>query len=747
MADGMSSTHGLALPSRRRNRDDTGSEGDDEHLNKRRRTANGRRGTNSDLKFEDHDDDDSDDDGNDDNGDRTPSDSMERPEHAYYDPGVAALKELCKMTGDDILSRLNSFPCNSEKTQEFRNKAQALKNFPEARPLSIGMLGASGAGKSTTVNAIQGESLTKAVAGGSACTAVVTELRGPLSGQIRNFAARIHFHPAETRRMFLREQVTNYTFYHFHLPANSGLADRSHYQDLANTSLDVFTTLFCDHPEFASKVAAIDYMNSCRQDTEEQQEELNKAVVQRMDDWCRNLLERRSVQRRSGGSQQNDNLASVSREGATGTTYVEVYQANSTRKLQKLTDLIISASLLKTIPRLWPLVEKVEMAVRNGTELAKHIVIGDFPGIGDTNQVRVTSSERALSKCDRIIIVCEAKRAITDHTVTALFQKYGELFRDKIILVITKCEQINNEQAEADKLKSDGYAFEAFDELTTKIQDLKKRKRMLKRAKQSSTSADARDNLRDQLDDVIRDRKKLRYERRVGLVKAGNRRLKDSLLSNIKGYLPEGMKVPIYTLANSDYIAQMHANDDDEDDDDDDDDDSTGPRLWKEETNVPVLLRHLHELVAPGLMDNFEDVVNTKAATFLKGLELWAYGIHVLQPDDLRKIVAHPHALIQDMFKAYRDDLDEEAQKLHVQPTAARLSEFIERGLQVLGDWSDMHWCKLRKFIRNGGKDSNAQVAKIDYNRMLFQSAIEAVVLPNWKTMIDKQKESFKKTL
>ncbi|KAG8626028.1 hypothetical protein KVT40_006429 [Elsinoe batatas] len=87
---------------------------------------------------------------------------------------------------------------------------------------------------------------------------------------------------------------------------------------------------------------------------------------------------------------------------------------------------------------MWPLVKRIRIHIKDHV-LLQDIVVGDAPGISDTNVARVNNSKAFLDSCDFLLVFsCIGVRIASDQTVADVLSEYGERFKDKLVMVITK---------------------------------------------------------------------------------------------------------------------------------------------------------------------------------------------------------------------------------------------------------------------------------------------------------------------
>jgi hypothetical protein len=203
------------------------------------------------------------------------SSTEKKPNHPWYQIEKDRIDSLLKEFSRAVIDLLKGHPEDDKELQHLKRNVDKVANVLRSRPIKVASIGAQGAGKSLSSNAIfdrDGLSLTGA--DGAACTSAVIKYVDYASGANSNaqFIAEIRFlHPAK-RVAFLEEHARSYYQYQ-HADEDSDdedpplLKKRKRESDddmdirLKDTALDVFTTLFGSRDAFLEHWSVESYRN------------------------------------------------------------------------------------------------------------------------------------------------------------------------------------------------------------------------------------------------------------------------------------------------------------------------------------------------------------------------------------------------------------------------------------------------------------------------------------------------------
>ncbi|KAK3701558.1 hypothetical protein LTR37_015412 [Vermiconidia calcicola] len=642
-----------------------------------------------------------------DDEDETYNESSEPlPNHPYYDADVAVIENQCRTMVAGVHQILVQSSCDTEAVQAFREKAVVLEKPQEIQPIQVGLLGESGAGKSSTTNslldtpglALEGDAC-------EACTCVVAETRQPFPVQETEVAAKIHFLDQASMRDMLHEQLNNYHLFHFSEDARWEPRDHKHYNNRADTAIDTFRALFCLRNEFQSNNEATRFLKTRKDNIE--------STVATMLEWCKELLLAR------GGKFDHQGH------------YEEYYEDDSMVALNEVIEPLITQTRRKDRPALWPLVQKACIG-KKGSRVLFSISLADLPGVSDINTNRVRAAIEYLKVCDAIWLVGRIDRIISDDNVNALLMKYGERFPGKIALIVTRCDDISDYAKVAKAMEDHGCGFGDLKTQLTSFYEASKNAEKIKKLYESACEPKKR-RLLEKKDKWTSRKNEMETRCLRRLVDIRNRHVTDQLMEKKSQYVQEGTQLRIFCLSNKHYAALK----------------GTAvletPLLTAQGTGVPELRRYAVELSAPALMQNLDNYVNHLCPVFMKGMELWAHGTRVKSPDDIRKIVARPQIAFHSMLQEYLAGIKNGVEKLIVSRTRKHLGDLSDRATAHLVSWEGRNWCSLKAFVSNNGNWSTSLVPEESWDKNFSKAVTEMVIEPSWhklgRSQNDKQLE------
>jgi hypothetical protein len=207
--------------------------------------------------------------------------SEKKPNHVWFRMDRAKIDELLRSFSHSIVDMLNGSPADDKELQHLFRTATELANVVRSPPIKVALIGAQGAGKSLSLNALfdcDGLSLTGA--DGAACTSSITRYVH-YSGEFR-FSAEIKFLSAAKREALLKEHARNY-FHYQHADVDSDNEDTPRRKPdnhdemerrLKDTAEDVFLTLFGSRTAFQESWSSTsyksgDFINICQLKCEE----------------------------------------------------------------------------------------------------------------------------------------------------------------------------------------------------------------------------------------------------------------------------------------------------------------------------------------------------------------------------------------------------------------------------------------------------------------------------------------------
>lgn len=362
----------------------------------------------------------------------------ELPEH---EPGntAEAAQEFNRQVNQhlDILEHEVQMAENQDHKYSSQVRAAKLENVKVEH--IIGILGATGVGKSALMNAIVGEEILLPTSGMRACTAVIIEVAYNTCTN-HEFRAIVEFISREAWEDEIRK------FFRLTGDSLEDLDDATSeaaitfaklcaiYPDLNRTSLSTFT-----EDKFLS-CPGLEVLGTSR--------EIGVPSASEMNTELQNYVE----------TNDNPEPPLVSRQG------------------DPLDD---SPAMVY-----WPLIRKVRLFVK-APALRTGLVLTDLPGVADTNPARAAIAINYLPKCASIWIVTEIKRAINDKIARDLgseslkrqLRRDGIL--DRIVFVCSKADQMLVPEIKR-KFQSDRNFKARMSKIENERENFVKRKKELK---------------------------------------------------------------------------------------------------------------------------------------------------------------------------------------------------------------------------------------------------------------------------
>lgn len=277
--------------------------------------------------------------------------------------------------------------------QDYHERAKNHSNFQPHSKHKIGLVGNSGAGKSSLINSLLDtckHPIARATDRGSACTCVVTEY---------------HFHPdddfiIEVEMFFeqeLQEQLAELLV--AYRAFQSGYD--TEFKDKAQLAIDTFRSMF----------------RGKLQDEHFILEAPESAVLETFNTWVKEALR--------AGPPSRQKL----------------------RTLEECSSVLLPLSSEPHNPKefsVWPYIRKIKVHLKSHV-LSKGLILVDLPGLRDLNSARRNVTQRYLwgRNCHQIFAVCEIKRAESDPGVKTVFEIAPEAHLGRVGIICTNSDLLN----------------------------------------------------------------------------------------------------------------------------------------------------------------------------------------------------------------------------------------------------------------------------------------------------------------
>ncbi len=373
-------------------------------------------------------------------------------------------------------------------------------------------------------------------------------------------------------------------------------ADFNQQQVDADAALKLFRSLFCRRPVFAGPDRGQDFLASRKSDVD--------GLAHEMREWALNLLEER-----------------INMMYMDGRYWERVESKSATSLNNKITD--VAGSPPSGTPALWPLVDKV-INTSAGSRILQYVILADLPGLFDDDPIRVAACKDYLRICQFIDLVAERGRASDCSVVTQFLQQYGEEFRDRILVAITRAD-ISKASEIASNLKQKGQSCGNYERLSKE-----EHSKVTKTCKAAEGAE--KERLKKVADGLVH---RMEEEARI----ARNKYVTNVFLQKKEDFIPKGTTLPVFLIANGAYLDIKEA--------------PKGSLEAAKATGVGALRDHILRMVAQSHFTEFYRWTKHAVKTAFAALEPFANESRLLEHDGTLSIVNRPHAQIQISLAAY----------------------------------------------------------------------------------------------
>ncbi|KAL6720208.1 hypothetical protein ACLMJK_002129 [Lecanora helva] len=362
------------------------------------------------------------------------------PKLPAYSSSFAKVEKLCKEIFTDAENILESSSYQDKSTRYLLEVIKQRKEIKYDKPKRIGIVGESGVGKSSLINAIlDSPGLASAVsirrihykstgliyvkgATGCAMTCVITEFMAPLAVQETPFVAEVElFGQTEIQEMMKENLKAYHKYYKEDLTGLDDLELRER-ESHAQTALDSFLAMFAPRPEFKDQDSAGQYLlNDTSQDGTE--------TLETLSEWIQESIQEHKP--------ENGSILLEANTAEELSNKLEPWV--TTNSLGEEDDCVKTASL-------WPIVRIVRVGMSSPL-LERGIIVADLPvlalsGLGDTNRIRVRVTNRYIRQCDFVFLVATIGRVQTDETFHQTLRKAYKSHDTEKAVVLTKIDDM-----------------------------------------------------------------------------------------------------------------------------------------------------------------------------------------------------------------------------------------------------------------------------------------------------------------
>ncbi|KAF1955086.1 hypothetical protein CC80DRAFT_493422 [Byssothecium circinans] len=322
----------------------------------------------------------------------------------------------------NVLSSSSLHQVTGSGIENLQQQATKLSAFELQSTRTVGLVGDSGAGKSSLINSLlDRDGFARTSDSGAACTCVVTEYH---YHDRDDFTIHVdYFNVNELKSLYenlLRAYRDNQIIEKEQSPDPNDKPTKAEKERLQATA-DIATSTFqASFPDLLESRPTI--LNSLPFDY----------AIKLMLDCADRLLR--------AYSKTNDGAVQESFDSAT---------ACSTRLTQLTSQIAGSDMNDRAQASTWPFIKKLRVYLKSCI-LSHGLVIADLPGLRDSNAARQSITERYLRDCNQIFVVVKIGRAVTDMSVKEIFELARRANLANVGVVCTKSDVINVKEAKND---------------------------------------------------------------------------------------------------------------------------------------------------------------------------------------------------------------------------------------------------------------------------------------------------------
>ncbi|KAK4550660.1 hypothetical protein LTR36_000239 [Oleoguttula mirabilis] len=612
------------------------------------------------------------------------------PSCAAYDARFAEIEDRLVELASGAKAVLDGQMCDTDAVDRLQALASDAATVPEPRREMIGLLGDTGAGKSSFTNSFTDiPNMAKALDAGQSCTYVVTLYTKASPSQKLDFSAEIEYFDLETIGRLLSDSLDDWQAWRFDADPTWSEDLKQQHQRRAMTCLSTFRAVFRTLDAFKTSQSAEKRLDAIVRKDIERAEEIKMFVT--------------------NAKKELDKKAQ--RDGK----YFDYWEADTQGELRDITDPLLSEVSNYEEPTLWPLVKKVTWGVR-GSRILDRFTVADMAGISDTNQVRVNATYEHIEQCNHVWCVSRAGRIVSDLVVDGLLGRYGVPFDGNVAVIATKSDE-NVDHELAQDMRRRGYDLGQYDQLKKAVLAVGKQLKDTKarKAKLSPRKTREKLQLQEEIEDHTEALQGLESQVFGLIVRARNTHIVGALQREKQQHLPKDKKLNAFAVSNLHYAAHKEVAT------------VSGPALSTELTGIPEIRAFALNMAAPKVFRSLEDFINQNFSLFIRALELWANQQLAQGRGALLEMVKEPQTTVADLMSKYLGSLNILTEKGSVVPFQEHQARFVTHAMQAIDRLRDWHWSTLRAFVRNYGSHSTSVKPQQSWNYDFFEAAIKVI--------------------
>ncbi|KAI2794480.1 hypothetical protein POX_a01079 [Penicillium oxalicum] len=330
------------------------------------------------------------------------------------DPGVQRHLASVARQLQELHQRVQRCPLSQDPLSNLHTVAQEiekLSKFQDRQERIVGLIGETGAGKSSVINSILGQrGLARSSGAGAACTNVPVEYRHLDDCHPHPYTIEADFMSEEELMELLEELLRSVR--RAYLPTDRSLIgeeDWEQYEAIGKRSYETLGAIF----KF--------------------REEVNLEYLVQPDKELEILEDLEQTARKFWSSQS----------GTQGSSKFSV-AAKDLEQCKDELDRLASDSEDERKPASWPFIKLIRVFL-DLPILKKGLVLTDLPGLRDINHARVRATEKYLARtCDEVFIVSGIARCVSNESIYDIIRKCGN--GKHIRIVCTRADEISPEE-------------------------------------------------------------------------------------------------------------------------------------------------------------------------------------------------------------------------------------------------------------------------------------------------------------
>ncbi|KAK5708575.1 hypothetical protein LTR17_020559 [Elasticomyces elasticus] len=589
---------------------------------------------------------------------------------------------------DEAGARAPAYDEESDHVRKTLAKAQRLL-LPIDWPISrILMIGASGAGKSSTVNNAFEHDLAKVMAAGLRCNDVPESHGKPFATQTKLLAARVvPLGPAAIQKL-VRDLLSDYYAWHCEPREDWPEENLDEIERRASTAFRAFRGLFGDKPSFAGDNEAHKYL----------QDMFDSSIYDIQTDlslWC------------------NDMARSIS-----ASSDMTLLEADTKEDLQTMLQPYNSSSGVAGSITKWPLVDRICIGIQ-GCRFAQAVTIIDCPGTGDMDPLRSRAYERLVNECDEIWLVERIVRILSNDSILAMLQVFARRSM-KVVVIATRsdddindglCDYLENEGGNVTELRHHLKTVSSLEQKVLKIHreiegcqpKLRSKRQQVTPHKPSSKQPKLLTKLNEKLEKAQRALRDARQASFVCSVESRNRFVTRSLDKQYSKYLPVGkQELLVYCISNKHYAARRKGITEDD------------TCLPLHATGIPALRKHEYDILAPKLLHTLINYVEIDFSDFANSLDLLSNPVLLRGHKEAIALLDSADLRLEALMTEHLDGMKALASDQLIEPLIARREVYESNALAVWERKKTWKWQTLKAFLwvdgrHEGTKQQNKQ--------------------------------------